>query len=599
MALNHDLSALFERMAQLMEIKGENMFKCLAFHKVARVLKDMTIDIRKCCDEGTLKEVQGIGDSSRKIIEQFIKEGKSTDYEELAASVPAGLVPMLDIPSLGPKTIALFWKQRGVTSIDELTKALADGKLDGIKGIGAKKLESIKQGIELKAKSAGRMGIGEAMPVAVSLVEQLRKVPGVRAAQYAGSLRRWRETVGDVDLICAVKDESEGQSISDAFVKFPEVARILGQGPTKSSILTAGGLQVDLRIIPEAHFGAALMYFTGSKEHNIKLRSRALDRGMTLNEWGLYKITIDKRAEPGKSGGRVEKTTAKAPTAKPQAAKTEEEVYAALELPYFEPELREDRGELDAAAAGKMPKLITIKDIRGDLHMHTTASDGQASIEAMAEAAKALGYEYIAITDHSKSQAIANGLSAERLLKHIEAIHKADAKMKGIRILAGCEVDILADGAMDYEDAILKELDIVVASPHVALKQDEKKATDRILRAIENRYVNIIGHPTGRLIGQRDGLPLDFSKLFPIAAKAGVAMEINSGYPRLDLNDQNARAAVAAGVMLTIDTDAHSVEGLKGIGWGIGVARRAWVEKGNVVNCMGFEGLKGFLAKKR
>jgi DNA polymerase (family 10) len=443
------------------------------------------------------------------------------------------------------------------------------------------------------------MGIGEAMPVAQSLVEQLRKVPGVVAAQFAGSLRRWRETVGDVDLICAVKDESHGQSISDAFVKFPEVSRILGQGPTKSSVLTASGLQVDLRIIPEDHFGAALLYFTGSKEHNIKLRSRALDRGLTLNEWGLYKITIEKRAEAGKSGGRVEKTTAHAPAAKPLAAKTEADVYKALSLPFIEPEIREDRGELDAAEAGKLPTLITLADIRGDLHMHTTASDGQASIQDMAEAAKARGYAYIAITDHSKSQAIANGLSVDRLLKHIEAIHKADAKMKGIRILAGCEVDILADGTMDYEDAILKELDIVVASPHVALKQDEKKATDRIRRAIENRYVNIIGHPTGRLIGQREGLPLDFNKLFTIAAQVGVAMEINSGYPRLDLNDQNARAAINAGVMLTIDTDAHSIQGLSGIHWGIGVARRAWVQKENVVNCMDFDGLKAFLARKR
>jgi DNA polymerase (family 10) len=599
MALNHDLSDLFERMAQLMEIKGENVFKCLAFHKVARALKDMTIDLRKCCEDGTLKKIEGIGDSSRKIIEQYIKEGRSTDHDELAASVPAGLVPMLDIPGLGPKTIALFWKERGITSIDQLSKALADGSLEGIKGIGEKKLDAIKQGIELKAKSAGRMSIGQALPLAQSLVEQLRKVPGVLAAQYAGSLRRWRETVGDVDLICAVKDESQGQGISDAFVKFPEVARVLGQGPTKSSVLTAGGLQVDLRIIPEAHFGAALMYFTGSKEHNIKLRGRALDRGMTLNEWGLYTITIDKRAEAGKSGGRVEKTTARAPAAKALAAKTEADVYKALGLPFVEPELREDRGEMDAAEHDKLPKLITAKDIRGDLHMHTTASDGQASIEAMAEAAKAMGYAYIAITDHSKSQAIANGLSVERLLKHIETIRKADAKMKDIRILAGCEVDILADGTMDYEDAILKELDIVVGSPHMALKQDEKKATDRILRAIENRYVNIIGHPTGRIIGQREGLPLQFEKVFKAAAEAGVAMEINSSYQRMDLSDQNARAAVAAGVMLTIDTDSHSVPGLGAMHWGIGVARRAWVEKRNVVNCMEFEGLKEFLAKKR
>ncbi len=599
MALNHELSALFERMAQLMEIRGMNVFKSLAFHKVARQLKDMTLDIRKCCDEDTLKEVQGIGESSRKIIEQYVKERRSTDYEELAASVPAGLVPMLEIPSLGPKTIALFWKERGITSVDELTKALAEGKLDGLKGIGAKKLDAIKQGIELRAKSAGRMGIGDAQPVAESLVAQLRKVPGVRQAEYAGSLRRRRETVGDVDLICAVADESEGQAISDAFVKFGEVVRVLGQGATKASILTASGLQVDLRIIPEAHFGAALMYFTGSKEHNVRLRGRAIEMGMTLNEWGLYKITIEKPdREMVKSGGRVEKQTAHAPSAKPQAARTEIEVYEKLGLAYVPPELREDRGELELAERGTLPKLITVADIRGDLHMHTTASDGQNSIEQMAEAAKARGYAYIAITDHSKSQAIANGLTVERLLNHVEAIRKVDAKMKGIRILAGCEVDILADGAMDYEDAVLKELDIVIGSPHIALKQDEKKATDRMLRAIDNRYVNLIGHPTGRLIGGREGLPLDFAKVFAAAAKAGVALEINAGYPRLDLNDENARAAVAAGVKLAVDTDAHSIDGFEEIEWGVGVARRGWVTAGDVINCWGVEELLGFLRKK-
>jgi len=599
MALNHELSALFERMAQLMEIKGMNVFKSIAFHKVARQLKDMTLDIRKCCQDDTLKEIEGIGESSRKIIEQYVKEGRSTDYEELAASVPAGLVPMLEIPSLGPKTIALFWKERGITTVDELTKALAEGKLAGIKGIGTKKLESIKQGIELRAKSAGRMGIGDALPVAESLVEQLRKVPGVMQAEYAGSLRRRRETVGDVDLICAVKDQSEGQGISDAFVKFPEVTRILGQGATKASVLTASGLQVDLRIIPEKHFGAALMYFTGSKDHNVKLRARALEKGMTLNEWGLYNITIEKKATDGRSGGRVEKVTAQAPSAKPQAAKTEEEVYKALGLAYVPPELREDRGEVELAEKHKLPKLITIKDIRGDLHTHTTASDGQNSIEEMAEAAKARGYAYLAITDHSKSQVIANGLTAARLLKHVEAIRKADAKIKGIRLLAGCEVDILADGTMDFEDAVLKELDIVIGSPHVALKQDEKKATDRIVRAIENRYVNIIGHPTGRLIGGREGLPLDFRKVFEAAAKAGVALEINAGYPRLDLNDEHAKAAVAAGVKLSIDTDAHSVEGLDEMEWGIGVARRAWVTAADVINCWTEGELEKFLAKKR
>jgi DNA polymerase (family 10) len=600
MALNHELSAIFERMAQLMEIKGVSVFKAIAFHKVARILKDMTLDIRKCCEGGTLGEIEGIGESSRKIIEQYVREGRSTDYEELATSVPAGLVPMLEIGGLGPKTIALFWKERGITTIDELTKALAEGTLEGLKGIGAKKLDAIKQGIELRAKSAGRLGIGEALPLAESLVEQLRQVKGVRQVEFAGSLRRRKETVGDVDLICAVDDAEQGEAISEAFVKLPEVVRILGQGATKASVLTASGLQVDLRIIPKEHFGAALMYFTGSKEHNVKLRGRALEMGMTLNEWGLYKISIEKPdREKVKSGGRVEKVTAQAPTAKPQAAKTEEEVYKALGMIWVAPELREDRGEVEKAALGKLPKLIEVADIRGDLHTHTTASDGQNSIEEMAEAARARGYAFLAITDHSKSQVIANGLTAERLLKHAAAIRKADGKVKGIKLLAGCEVDILVDGRLDFEDEILKELDIVVASPHVSLKQDEKKATERMLRAIENRYVNIIGHPTGRLIGGRAGLPLDFPRVFEAAAKAGVALEINSGYPRLDLNDENARGAVAAGCLLAIDTDAHSVGEFAEIDWGIGVARRAGVERERVIICWGMAELEEFLAKKR
>src|SRR5688572_5593316 len=599
MALNHELSFIFERMAQLMEIKGVNVFKCIAYHKVARALKDMTLDIRKCCDDNTLKDVEGIGESSRKIIEQYVKEGRSTDYEDLASSVPEGLIPMLEIPSLGPKTIALLWKERGITSLDQLVKAIDEGKLEGLKGIGEKKIASIKQGIEIREKSAGRMGIADALPVAHSLLAQIRRIKGVKQAEAAGSLRRRKETVGDVDLICAVADESDGDFISAEFTKLPEVARILGQGPTKASILTAGGLQVDLRIIPREHFGAALLYFTGSKEHNVKLRSRALDMGLTLNEWGLYKITIEKKADKGRSGGRVEKETAQAPKGKPVAAVTEHDVYKSLKLEFIEPEIREDRGELEAAETGKLPKLITLKDIRGDLHMHTTASDGTRSIEEMADAAKERGYQYIAITDHSKSQVIANGLTVERLKQHVQAIRKIDAKLKGFRILAGIEVDILVDGRLDYEDAVLADLDIVIASPHVSLNQDEQKATDRMLRAIDNKYVNIIGHPTGRLIGGRPGLPLNFPKVFAAAAKAGVALEINSGYPRLDLNDENARHAVGSGCKLSIYTDAHSFEGIEEMEWDIGVARRAWVTPNNVINCLPFDQLTTFLKFRR
>ena len=590
MSLNQELSDLFRTFAAVMEVKGESPFKAIAFSKVSRILKDATFDVRTLCQQGKLAEVEGLGASSCKIIQQYIATGRSEDFEEAARSVPAGLLPLLDIPGLGPKTISLLWKQRGVTNQEELVKAIDSGALAGLKGIGDKKIAAIKEGIALRAQAAQRMGIVDALPIAQSLVWRLRELSQVKQAEVAGSLRRRRETIGDVDLICSLKELSSGSEVSTAFVKFPEVQRILGQGTTKASVLTVGGLQVDLRIVPSENFGVALLYFTGSKDHNVKLRGRALDRGFTLNEWGLYKLEQYDRAA---------KKTGEAPPVKPAASKTEADVYKKLGLEFIEPELREARGEIEAAVENKLPKLITQADIRGDLHSHTTASDGNASIEQMAEAAMRLGYEYLAITDHSKSQVIANGLTAERLLKHVKEIHKVGDRLKGIKLLAGCEVDILADGHLDFEDSVLAELDIVVASPHVALKQDEAKATDRLLRAVENRYVNIIGHPTGRLINRREGLPLNFPKIFSAAAANGTALEINAGYPRLDLSDTNARGAIQAGCLLAIDTDAHSIEELPGITFGIDVARRAWVTAGNVINCMGLIELQKFLKRKR
>ena len=590
MSLNHELADLFAQMAAIMEIKGENAFKAIAFSKVGRILKDMTFDVREAVEKGTLEEINGIGKSSHKVIEDYVRTGRSVDHDELAASVPSGLLPLMDISGLGPKTISLFWKQRGITSLEELVKALADGSLEGLKGIGEKKLESIRQGIAFQAQSAGRLGIGEALPIAAALVARLREMKEVKQAEIAGSLRRGRETIGDVDLLCSLKNDAAGEAVSAAFVKFPEVERILGQGITKASVITVGGLQVDLRIVPPENFGAALLYFTGSKDHNVKLRGRAQDMGLTLNEWGLYKLS---------EYDKTQKKTGEAPAIHAVAAKTETEVYRKLDLEFIEPELREDRGEIDAASHQKLPKLIARADLRGDLHCHTNASDGIATIEQMAEAAMALGYEFLAITDHSKSQTIANGLSAERLLKHIQAIHKVGEKMKGIKLLAGCEVDILADGSLDYEDAILAELDIIVASPHVALKQDATVATDRILRAIDSPYVSIIGHPTGRLLNRREGLPLDFARIYKAAAATGTALEINAGYPRLDLNDIHARGAIDAGCLLSIDTDAHSVEGLNEIDLGLTVARRAWVTAKQVINCMSYQELLGFIGRKR
>ena len=409
MSVNDEISELFENLARLMELRGENTFKVIAFQKVSRLIGESSLDLRKCMEEGTICEIQGVGKSSQQIIEEYLRTGKSTALAELSEGVPAGLIPMLKISGLGPKTVGLFWKERGITSIDELKSAIETGKLADLKGIGEKKIESIKQGLAMLAQAGHRMGIVDALPIAQDLVRQLREIKTVKSAEIAGSLRRRRETVGDVDLICSLKDGAAGQAVSDTFVKFPAVQRILGQGPTKASVITTSGLQVDLRIVPPENFGAALLYFTGSKEHGVKIRGLALQKEMTLNEWGLYKLAGFDKAE---------KKIGEPPAVKPLASKTESDVYKKLGMSYVEPELREDRGEVEAALAGKLPKLIDLADIHGDLHSHTTASDGKATIEQMAEAAIAKGYQFLGITDHSKSQVIANGLSADRLLTH-------------------------------------------------------------------------------------------------------------------------------------------------------------------------------------
>ena len=595
MSLNADLSNLFSTMAALMEIKGESVFKAIAFSKVSRLLNDMAFDIRKCYEEGKLCDLEGVGPASQRIIEEYIKTGRSTDYEELSESVPAGLIPLLGIPSLGPKTIGLLWRERNVTTMEDLVKLLDSGGMKGLKGIGEKKIEAIKAGIAMRSQAAGRKGIIEALPLGEAIREELAKSPHVKRIEVAGSLRRRRETIGDVDLVCAVDDVRNALKVAERFQKLPEVQKVLVSGPAKVSVIAAGGLQVDLRMVPPDRFGSALMYFTGSKEHNVKIRGRAQDMGFTLNEWGLFKLD-----EWEKSEAKKERTPGEVPPVKPVASATEADIYKKLGLAYVEPEMRENRGEVEAAEAGKLPKLIELADIRGDLHSHTTASDGSLSIIELAEAAKARGFHTIAVTDHSKSSAIANGLSVERLLKHAAAVRKANDKLRGaIHLLVGSEVDILADGTLDYEDSVLAELDWVVASPHFALQQDETKATDRLRRAVEHRYVNVIGHPTGRLIDRRPGLPVRFEPVFKAAAESGTALEINASYPRLDLNEVNARAAIESGVMLSINTDAHSPVELELMEYGVNVARRAWATRKHVINCMGWEELKKFIARKR
>ncbi len=597
MATNIELSDLFASMATLMELKGENSFKVIAFAKVSRVLRETSLDLRKCMEDGTLGQIEGIGKSSQAIIEEYLRTGKAIAYEEMSAEVPAGLPPLLGIEGMGPKTLHLLWKERGVTSLAELEAAIAEGRLDGLKGIGPKKLDAIRKGIESLKRRTGADGtvvlrhpLGEVWPVANELLRQVRSIPGVLRAEIAGSLRRWKETIADVDVVAAIAEPEDGAGIAGQFVSLPVVAEVLAKGATRASVKTSGGLQVDLRMVPSAHFGAALMYFTGSKEHNVQVRGLAQKLGFTLNEWGLYRLDDYDKAE--KQPGRP-------PEVRPVASETEQEIFRALGMAFVAPELREDRGEVEQALVGALPRLIELPDIRGDLHTHTIASDGGNTIEEMAEAAKARGYEYLAITDHSKAMVQANGLTPERLMKHVAEIRRTGDRVRGLTLLAGAEVDILADGRLDYEDAILAELDIVVASPHVSLRQEPAKATERLLRAIEHRYVNVIGHPTGRIINGREGLLPDFGRLFSAAAGSGTAMEINASWQRLDLDDVRCRAAAAAGVVIAIDTDAHAVGELDQMRYGLGVARRAGLLAAGVLNARPLSQLQEFLKKKR
>jgi DNA polymerase (family X) len=591
MTTRDTLIQMFSTAAAILDIKGENKFKAVAFQKVARLLEDPSIDLETAHNENRLAKIQGIGESSAKMIADVMTTGKSADFQELYQSIPPGLLDMLKIPGTGPKTVALLWKERNITSVEQLGKAIDDGQLAGIKGLGEKKIAGMKEGIAMLATAGLRRGIGDVLATALAFKSALASDPRVLRVELAGSLRRGKETIGDLDLIASPKNPKDAEAIIAFFTQLPSVQKVLGSGITKGSILTTDNLQIDLRVVPDVHFGAALMYFTGSKEHNVRVRSLAQEKGLTLNEWGLFD-----EAEWDKST----RTPGEAPTLKPVASQTEADVFSKLGMHFVEPELREDRGEVAAAMSKKLPLLVTRKDIQGELHCHTTASDGVNSILDMAHAAKELGYHYIAITDHSKSQPIANGLTAQRLLKHIADIRKAQEQIKGIMILAGSEVDILADGSLDYDDAILAELDWVVASPHNALKPDAETANARLLCAIENPFVNVIGHPTGRLINARNGLPIDISKIAAACKASGTALEINAGWPRLDLNDAMARVAIDVGCVLTIDTDAHSCAGLSEIDLGITTARRAWVTPGKVLNAQPLETvLKWVKAKRR
>ncbi len=570
---SRELYAIFEQMADLMEIQGEQSFRVNSYRRAARTMKELTADIDELAKSGGIVDLPGIGKGMAGKIEEYLASGKIAAHQELLQAVPPGLPALLEVPGLGPKKVALAWKELDVVDASTLKAAIDSGKLAKLKGLGEKSVQLIAEGLSFSEKSTGRTPLGLAMPLADELVAAMRAVKGVRRAEYCGSLRRGAETIGDVDILC---ESDDGAAVVKAFTSLPQSKKVLASGTTKGSILVERRdgveVQADCRVVPKASFGAALQYFTGSKEHNVRLREMAVKRKWKLNEWGLFDGDT------------------------PLAGEDEADIYKKLGLPYIPPEQREDRGEFDPNA---MESLITLDDIRGDLHMHTDASDGTCDARTMATAAQQRGYEYIAVTDHSKSSAIANGLSIDRMWKQIERIRELNKSLKAITVLVGCECDILSDGKLDYPDQVLAACDFVVASVHSALRQDRKKVTSRVLKAMENPFVTLLGHPTGRLINKREAMDLDISAVIAKAVETGTALELNAAWQRLDLCDLHVRQARDAGVMLCIDTDSHSTAQLEQMRFGILTARRGWLRKQDVLNTRPLPDLRKWIQKKR
>jgi DNA polymerase (family 10) len=567
---NQELAAIFDRIADLSEIKGEIVFKTLAYRKVAESLRNLAEDVNTVHQQKRLAEIPGVGKAIAEKIDELLKTGKLGFLEKLEQEVPPSLIELLQVPDVGPRKVAMFWKEANITNLTELQEAAQTGRLRKLPGLGEKSEARILAGIEALSHRSKRMLLGTAWPVARRWVEWLRQLPGVDRAESAGSLRRWRSTIGDLDIVIA---SNRPEDVMKDFVSHPDVERIRGQGENKSSVELKSGLSIQVWIQPPERFGTLWLYATGSKDHNVRVRELAQRKGLSLSEHGLAD-------QAGKE----------------QLAATEEEVYAALGLPWIAPELREDRGEIQAALAGKLPHLIELVDQKSDLHNHTTWSDGHATIQEMAEAARARGLKVLAITDHSSGLGVANGLTVERLHEQRKEIDAVQKKMgDSIRLLQGTEVEIHADGSLDYPDEVLAELDIVTASLHSSLRQPREVITERLLRAINNPNVDMIGHPSGRLLPNREGADLDWDAVLAAAQKNKTVLEINASPSRLDLDEVYARRAGEMGILLSINTDSHATDQLDQAEYGVSVARRAWLEPRQVISTWPAEQLLAWL----
>lgn len=556
---NKDIASIFQKMADILEFKNDNPFKINAYLKAARILNDLTTDIEAIAQSGELQNIPGIGKGTAEKIMEYLQTGRINKFEQLRQDISCDFIDLLRIPGLGPKTLAQLHKEFKINNLDDLKQVVADGRITDLPGMGEKKIENITRGIELYTSSKERMLLSHALQTARETIEQLKQSTDITAIEAAGSLRRGKETIGDIDILATGK---KGKAIIDAFVHLPLASDTLAHGETKGSIVTSTGIQLDLRVVDKDSFGAALQYFTGSKSHNIRLREIAKREHLKINEYGIF-------SAKKKMGGKREK-----------------DIYTALHMDWIPPELREDRGEIEAALNHTLPSLLNKSDIKGDLHVHSTYSDGTHSLEEIARAAKAKGYQYIAVTDHSPSLKIAKGLSEARLKEKIAEGKRVNKKLTDIRIFIGTEVDIKNDGTLDYPDTLLMQLDLVIGAIHSGFKQPKEQITKRMITAMKNPYLHIIAHPTGRLLGEREPYDLDINQVIDMAGKTGTALEINAYTERLDLDDTHCMEAKQKGVKLAIGTDAHHVDQLWMMELGVTVARRGWLEANDVLNTL-------------
>ena len=568
--LNDEVGALLQEFSDLILLTGGNAFRARSYEKAARSVGGYPQDLARL-DEDGLRGIPGVGESTAGKISEYLATGHIAALEKLRAKVPAGVREITAIPTVGPKKAVLLYRQLGIKSVDELREAAEAGKLSGLPGLGERTVENIRHGIEQLRLTGGRTLLSTALDLAEELVAALSAVPGCKSCAYAGSLRRMRETVGDIDILATAMDSAP---LMAALVERPEVTDVIGSGTTKTSVRTAKGLQVDLRVVPPEDWGAALIYFTGSRAHNIKLRGRAVKAGLKLSEYGLFEVGSGKKL----------------------ASRTEKDVYAALGLPWIPPTLREDRGEIEAALEDDLPDLVQLKDLRGDLHTHTNLTDGLAPLEAMLEAAAALGYAYYAVTDHAPNLAMQRMTDAKMLAQR-ERVRALDREYHGMRLLHGTELNIDADGGVDWPPEFLAGFDLCVASVHSSFGLGRDAQTRRLIRACENPYVNVIGHPTTRLLDRRPAIDVDLDAVFAACARTGTALEVNASPQRLDLNDEQIMAARRHGVRFAVDSDAHATPHLTNQRFGIAVAQRGWLTKDDVINTWSLTRLRRFLRK--